>query len=309
MAPAACPESVAVRQESRVVEGGIKVGGRFRFTGIFGDPVEHSLSPAMHNAAYAALGLERAYLPFHVTPDRLRAAIHAIRALGLLGVNLTVPHKERAARMMAHLSDEARTLGAINCVVSRDGALHGDNTDARGLESDLREAGLSLEGKVVVIIGAGGGAAAALLGCVRLGASRIALCNRTVTRARRLVSRLARYAPEGATIAAHGLDLLTGSELLAQAGLVLNATSIGLTAAEFLPLEYAATPAECLFYDLMYARELTPFLRPAANLGRPTLDGAGMLANQGILAFELFNQVQPPRSLMRSTVMAALGRS
>jgi shikimate dehydrogenase len=290
------------------VNDAINLNGRFRFTGIFGDPVEHSLSPAMHNAAYKALGLERAYLPFRVTPERLRVAIHAIPALGLLGVNLTVPHKERALRMMAHLSDEARTLGAINCVVNRDGALHGDNTDARGLESDLREAGLELEGKVAIIIGAGGGAASALLACVRLGASRIVICNRTVPRARRLVRRLTRYAPAGTTLTAQGLDLLTGSDLLAQAALVLSATPIGLAATEFLPLKYATPPAECLFYDLIYARELTPFLEPASARGRWTLDGAGMLTNQAVLAFELFNQVPPPPGLMRAALMATLGR-
>ena len=287
---------------------GLKLDGRFRFSGIFGDPVEHSLSPAMHNAAYAALGVERAYLPFHVTPERLRAAIHAIPALGLLGVNLTVPHKERALRMMAHLSDEARALGAINCVINRDGVLHGDNTDARGLESDLREAGLELEGKVAVIIGAGGAAASALLACIRRGASRIAVCNRTVTRARRLVGRLSRYAPASTVITAHGLDRLTGSDLLAQAAIVMNATSIGLAAAEFLPLAYEAARSECLFYDLIYARRPTPFLKPAAALGRWTLDGAGMLANQGVLAFELFNGVAAPPGLMRATLMFALGR-
>src|SRR5271163_2538187 len=137
------------------------LSGRSRFTAIFGDPVEHSLSPAMHNAAYAALAMERAYLAFHVTPEHLRDAIRAIPALGLLGVNLTVPHKQRAARMMTRLSTEARLLGAINCVVNRDGVLTGDNTDARGLEADLRLASLVLEGKLAVIVGAGGAAAAA----------------------------------------------------------------------------------------------------------------------------------------------------
>jgi shikimate dehydrogenase len=291
------------------VEGGIKLSGRARFTGIFGDPVEHSLSPAMHNAAYAALGMERAYLPFQVTPVRLRAALHAIPALGLIGLNLTVPHKERALRLMDQLSDEARTLGAINCVVNREGVLHGDNTDARGLEGDLREAGIDLAGKVAVIIGAGGAAASALLACIRLGASTIAISNRTLAKAQRLRRRLVGYAPDATAITAHGLDRLRGSGLLSSAALVINATSIGLAGGEFLPLEYAATPSDGLFYDLIYAREPTPFLKPAAALGRRTLDGAGMLANQGALAFALFNEVPSPPGLMRATLMAALNRA
>ena len=123
------------------------LSGRTLLTAIFGDPVEHSLSPAMHNAAYAALKMERAYVAFHVTPERLRNALRAVSALGILGVNLTVPHKERAFRMMAHLSDEARRLGAVNCIVNREGVLYGDNTDARGLEIDLRDLGIALEGR------------------------------------------------------------------------------------------------------------------------------------------------------------------
>src|SRR5215471_14709842 len=108
------------------------ITGRTRFTAVFGDPVEHSLSPAMHNAAYAALALERAYLAFRVAAEHLHDAIHALPALRIAGVNLTVPHKEKAVAMMAHLSEEARLLGASNCVVNRNGELYGDNTDARG---------------------------------------------------------------------------------------------------------------------------------------------------------------------------------
>src|ERR1700689_1699433 len=102
-----------------------RLSGRTLLTAIFGDPVAHSLSPAMHNAAYAALATERAYAAFRVTPDHLREAIRAIPALGLAGVNLTVPHKERALRMMAHVSGEVRILRAVNCVINRSGQLHG----------------------------------------------------------------------------------------------------------------------------------------------------------------------------------------
>jgi len=291
-----------------------KLSGRSRFTAVFGHPVEHSLSPSMHNAAYAALGLDRAYLAFHVTPEALSTAIHSITALGLLGVNLTVPHKERAVRMMAHLSDEAKTLGAINCVINRSGVLYGDNTDARGLESDLKDSGLELEGRTAVIIGAGGAAAAAVLAVLRLGAGRIIIYNRTLSRARRLVRRFARYSglrdgDAHKLIEARDLNTLNQSGMLSSAALVINATSLGLHGDFFPSVEYAATPTHCLFYDLIYARRLTLFLKPAATLGRRTMDGAGMLANQGALAFELFNETASPSGLMRATLMAALGRA
>jgi shikimate dehydrogenase len=291
------------------------LSGRTLLTAVFGDPVEHSLSPAMHNAAYAALGIDRVYAAFHVTPERLRDSIRAIPALGILGANLTVPHKERAVRMMAHLSDEARILGAINCVVNRKGVLHGDNTDARGLELDLRELGVSLDGKLTLIVGAGGAAASALLASIRLGARRIIVSNRTAARASRLARRFAHHLGKrgggrpSQIIEARGLDTLTHAATMANVAVVINATPMGLKTGGFARLDYDATPADCVFYDLIYAPQSTPFLAPALALKRRVFDGAGMLVNQGVLAFELFNAIRPPDGVMRHALMAALGRA
>lgn len=290
------------------------LNGRTRLTAIFGDPVEHSQSPAMHNAAYAALSMERAYVPCHVVPENLRSAIHAIPALGVLGVNLTVPHKERAVRMMAAVSNEARALGAINCVINRPDGLYGDNTDARGLERDLRDVEAVVADQLAIVIGAGGAAAAVLLSCFRLGVRRIVICNRTVSRAKSLARRFGKYmnaqetAVSGRIIEVRGLDALLDPTLLSAAALILNATPMGLKTGGFAPLAYEATPEDCFFYDLVYAAEPTPFIKPAAALGRRTADGAGMLINQGELAFELFNQVAAPAGVMRRALMTQLGR-
>jgi len=288
-----------------------EISGRTRFTAIFGDPVEHSLSPAMHNAAYAALGIERAYLAFHVAPEHLHDAIRALPALKIVGVNLTVPHKENAVAMMAHLSEEALMLGAINCVVNRNGELHGDNTDARGLELDLRESGVVLQGRSVVIVGAGGAAASAVLACTRMRAGKILLCNRTVERAAKLAHRFTHLglALSGVLIRAGSLAALAEPAALADIALVINATPMGLKTGGFAPIAYDAAPADCVFYDMVYAREPTPFMAPAFALGRRALDGAGMLLKQGALAFELFNNVAAPVAVMRAALMAALGRA
>src|ERR1700694_92420 len=156
-APSAYATAVAERHRAvahAVAERALPLGGATRVTAVFGDPVEHSLSPAMHNAAYAALGLDRVYAAFHVRPPMLAAAVRALPALGILGVNLTVPHKERAVRMVAKLSAEARMLGAINCAVNRSAGLYGDNTDARGLERDLNSHNVELAGGVAIVSGA-----------------------------------------------------------------------------------------------------------------------------------------------------------
>ncbi len=284
------------------------IGGGTRIAAVFGDPVAHSLSPAMHNAAYAALTMDRVYVALHVTLDRLPDALRAIPALGLLGVNLTVPHKQAALEVVKRLSAEARLLGAANCIVNRRGVLYGDNTDARGLERALCELGVALAGKLAIVIGAGGAAAAALLAAQRLRARRIVIVNRTLSRAETLARRFAR-ASSKSRVQAAGLDALRDPELMAGAAIVMNATPIGLNATHFVPLDYGATPRDCLFYDLVYAPRATPFLKPAEKLGRPTADGAGMLLHQGALAFRLFNRVPAPIEVMRRALMEQLGRS
>ena len=285
-----------------------EISGATALTAIFGDPVEHSMSPAMHNAAYAALGLDRRYVAFHVTPQHLAAALRAIAALGILGVNLTVPHKERAARIISEQSAEARILGAINCVINRRGILVGDNTDARGLERDLRSRKLDLSGRLVLVIGAGGAAAAAVLCAIRMRAATIAISNRTVSRAALLARRFAPMLRRRSRIEAHGLDALENAAILADAACVINATPMGLTTRRFAPLDYAATPRECLFYDLLYAAEPTAFLKPALGRARPAADGAGMLVGQGELAFELLNGKAPPPGVLEHALRARLGR-
>lgn len=279
------------------------IGGATGLTGIFGDPVAHSASPAMHNAAYAALGMDRAYVPFHVLPSQLPAALRAISALGLLGVNVTVPHKERVARLVKRPSAEARLLGAVNCVSPRGGELFGDNTDARGLESDLAALSAPVKGRTVILIGAGGGGAAALLAVRRLGAKRVVLANRTRSRAVKLAARFDKLKIELCDLAT-----LQRPELIAEAGLVINATSAGLKSELFPPLAYQSAGSDCLFYDLIYAATPTAFLRPALQRGLRAADGAGMLLRQGALAFELFNGVKPPFNVMRDALYAKLGR-
>jgi shikimate dehydrogenase len=289
----------------------ICISGRTRITAIFGDPVEHSMSPAMHNAAYAALGMDRVYLAFQVTPKNFPAAMHAMPALGILGVNLTVPHKEAAARMLKNLSAEAKLLRAVNCVINdHRGRLRGDNTDARGLERDLRALNVDIRSRLAIVIGAGGAAAASILACSRMGAARIVVANRTRSRAVNLARRFpSSYASRRIELAARGLDALTDASMLADAALVLNATSMGLTTRTFAPLDYAATSPKCFFYDAIYRAEPTLFLREAIALGRPHADGTGMLINQGELAFELFNRVAPPAGVMGQALLERLGRT
>lgn len=282
----------------------IPITGQTRIVGIFGDPIAHTRSPAMQNAAFRALNLPYVYVPFLVRPADLAKAVQAIRAYNLLGVNVTVPHKERIVRYLDDLSAEAKLCGAVNTVVNRDGVLFGDNTDGRGFLASLQERGLSPQERAIVIVGAGGSTRAVLVSLIRAGSARITIANRTVAKARALVSA---YRTLGNTqLEAVSLDRLEDPALLSNAALIINCTSVGLHGESFPPLAFHATPRNCLFYDLLYRPERTSFLRQARVARRSTVDGRRMLLHQGALAFSLWTGQPAPLEAMTRALNRAL---
>lgn len=280
------------------------IDGQTRIIGIFGDPIAHTRSPAMHNAAFRSLTLPYVYVPFHVRPGELAKATRGIRALNLRGINVTVPHKERIIRSLDTLSPEAELCGAVNTVVNRDGRLFGDNTDGRGFVNSLQENGLAPRGAEVVLIGAGGSARAVLVSLIRARCAAVRIVNRTEAKAGKLVRACQ---PAGKTrLDALPLNTLRDPALFAGVGLVINATSAGLHGDAFPPLAYAATPAGCLFYDLLYRPERTPFLKHARAAGRPAMDGQQMLLHQGALAFALWTGQPAPLEVMGRALRRSL---
>jgi len=276
----------------------MSISGRTRIVGIIGDPVAHSLSPAMHNAAFDALHLDFAYVPFHVRRDALRAAIAGIRALGVAGVNVTVPHKEPIIPLLDSVSDTARRVGAVNTIINRDGRLHGENTDVIGILTALREARVRLRGTQVVVVGAGGVARAAVVALQDGGAAVVTVVNRTPRRARLLAKA---FDIPTARVNRAGLSALQDEARLKTVDLVINATSLGLHDEPFLPLRFAASPPHCLFFDLIYGRR-THFLISAAQARRRTLDGSSMLVGQGAAAFTLWTGRRAPLAVMRAAL-------
>ncbi|MCW5890089.1 MAG: shikimate dehydrogenase [bacterium] len=252
-----------------------------RVFGVLGDPVDHSLSPAMHNAAFAARGLPHCYLRFRVAPEQLPDALDEARRLGVPGLNLTVPLKETVLPLCDALTAAARRAGAVNTLTLRRGRIAGDNTDGRGFVRALPR-GLRLRGSRVVVIGAGGSARAVGAALVDAGCARLTIANRTPSRGAALAERLA--ALGDATIAAVGLGGLETRAILGDAALVVNTTPGGLTG-ETVAVRHALTPRSCVFVDLVYGPRPSRWLRAAAKAGRRTQDGAGMLLHQGALAF------------------------
>jgi len=271
--------------------------------GVLGDPVDHSLSPAMQNAAFAAARLPHVYLRYRVAPQALAAALDEARALGMGGLNLTIPLKEVALGLVDRLTAEAQRIGAVNTIVfeRRGDRLVGDNTDGRGFLASLRGR-VRLRGQTAVIVGAGGSARAVGTALAASGCARLVVANRTAARGERLASRLADLG--GAPIASVPLASRALRDVLGDAALVVNTTPAGLAGAG-LPVEPSATPSHCLFVDLVYGVRPSRFLARATRARRRTLDGGLMLLHQGALAFEAWTGRPAPRAAMARALRAA----
>lgn len=271
------------------------VGGATRVAGIIGDPVAHSRSPAIHNAAYADLDLDWVYVAFPVPAGQARAALEGMRALGIRGLNVTMPHKSDAAAACDRLSATAALLGAVNAVVNRDGELLGESTDGEGLVRSLRDEGVEPGGTSVLVLGAGGAARAIVLALVEAGAD-------VTVAARREEAALdaAALAPGARGVGFDDLDAT-----VAAASVVVNATPLGMRG-EPPPFAPEALQGQQLVLDTVYHPPETPLLTIARERGIPAANGLGMLVHQAALSFELFTDLAAPLDVMRA---AASGSS
>ena len=285
----------------------LSVNGETRVIGIFGQPIAHTRSPALHNAAFRALGLPYVYLPFSVPPAALGKATAGIRALNLVGVNVTVPHKEKILRYLDELSPAASLYRAVNTVINRHGSLYGENTDGQGFLRSLAERKRSVQDRDVVLIGAGGAARAVLVALIQAGSAQITIANRTQAHAKKLIRAYQSLGPT--QLASASLEALQDPARMKRAALVVNGIPLGLHNDTFPALDYGATPRGCLFYDLVYGPQPTVFLQRAHHAQRPTLDGRRMLLHQGALAFELWTGHPAPLRVMSSALARSLSVS
>jgi shikimate dehydrogenase len=248
---------------------------------LIGDPVAHSRSPHMQNAAFGHLGLDLRYRAIQTPAAELAERVALLRGPGYLGANVTLPHKQAVLPLLDRLEPQAAQIGAVNTIYKdAEGALIGANTDAPGLIADLEEAGMVLAGAAVLLLGASGAARAAAFALASAGAARLTIANRSLARAEALAAEL-RAAGLGGAIAALALDDQALPAAVAAAGLLINATSLGWQADE-TPLPEPPLSPGALAYDMVYRP--TRLLREAAARGATVRDGAGMLVQQGALA-------------------------
>ena len=260
--------------------------------GVIGHPVRHSLSPRLHNAAFRALDLDWVYLAFEVGPGAVPAALAAVRALDLAGLNVTMPHKADVAAGVDRLSPAAAALGAVNTVVNRDGELVGENTDGDGFVASLRESGFEPAGRRCLVVGAGGAARAVVRALGEAGAERVSVWARREDAAR----MAAALTPAGRP---------APLDEAADADLVVNATPLGMGTDTRFPLDPDLLHPGQTVVDLIYDPQVTPLLAEAARRGAVTVNGVGMLVHQAALSFRLWTGRQAPVDAMRAGLARA----
>lgn len=269
--------------------------------GVLGYPATHSLSPALHRAAFSRLGMNAEYRIFEIPPEGLDAFLKDSRR-SLQGFNITIPYKEQVIPFLDYVSGDARLIGAVNTVRVKAGRLEGFNTDGQGFMDDLAERGVDPRGARICVVGAGGASRAVCFFLAKASPEEIAVFNRDSRKATHLVEHLKEHFPKVTLRQAGSVDAL-GIE---RCRLLVNATSLGMKADDPLPVDARLLHKELFVYDLVYAPAETRLLRAAREKGAGFANGIGMLLHQGMLAFEIWTGVKPPREPMEQALRNAL---
>lgn len=286
----------------------LNINGQTKLVGLIGYPVEHSLSPAMHNSAFAALSLNWRYVPLPVLPERLGEAVAGLRAMSFVGANVTVPHKEAVMSYLDEVTPEAQAIGAVNTIVVREGRSIGHNTDWRGFLTALSEDGFDPQGKRAVVLGAGGAARAVVYALAQAGA-QVTVLNRTPARAEDLVQDFSPLFPSSSLLPTP-LTPQALEERTAEAHLFVNTTPVGMwpEVDKSIWPEDLAFPGHLTVFDLVYNPRQTKLLRQARAAGAKAVGGLGMLVHQGAVAFELWTGEKATVETMYEAANKTLGR-
>ena len=282
------------------------ISGKTRVCGIIGDPIEHSMSPAIHNAAFERIGVDYLYVPFRVKKEALGKAIAGMRALNIRGLSVTIPHKVAVIPFLDELDPLAERISAVNTIVNDDGVLKGYNTDAGGFLQALLEGGVEPKGKNVVILGAGGASRAISFILAERGAHLVIL-NRLLELdwAEELASRISQVFKQ--EVDALELNEENLAKVLAKADIVVNATSVGMSPnIDETPIPAKLLKPGLIVFDIVYNPIKTRLLREAEEVGAKTIGGLDMLVWQGVLAFEKWTGVKAPVKLMREEAIKGL---
>jgi len=285
------------------------ITGTTKLLGVIGHPIEHSLSPIMHNAAIAQLGVDYVYLPFPIRPEELSQALAGFAAIGVQGFNVTIPHKQSIMHLLSDISPLAQSVGAVNTVWRGKTGWHGTNTDVAGFLAPLRSLKADWSQTEALILGIGGAARAVVAGCAELGCANVRVIGRDRAKLEHFQHSWT-HSPLVVHLQTHLWEALPN--LLPTAGLIVNTTPIGM----YPNVEQSPISLEQLLhlrpgaiaYDLIYTPSPTLFLQYAAHYGATTLDGLEMLVQQGAAALEQWLDQAIPVDVMRRSLQQHLKR-
>ncbi len=286
----------------------MKISGRTKVCALIGDPVEHSLSPIIQNAAFRSLDLDYVYVVFNVKSGDLREAVYGVKALGICGLNVTMPHKTAIIPYLDELDETARKTGSVNTVLNNNGRLVGYTTDGVGALNALKHAGVDPSDKRIVILGAGG-ASRSISFTLAEHASELVILNRTFSKAKALKDAIRKALGDRAKVRALPLTDENLSVELADADILINATSVGMKPNENeTPVKQIYLRGDLVVFDLIYEPLETRLLREAKSIGAKVVDGLSMLVHQGAASFEIWTGVKAPVDVMMEAALEVIQR-
>lgn len=279
----------------------MKVDAKTEIYGLIGYPVKHTYSPPMHNAAFNGLGINAVYLPFEVKPENLKDMLSYAKAVGVRGLNVTIPHKENVLRFLDEIDTEASLIKAVNTIVNKNGAFIGYNTDGKGFVSSLKEDfGMTPKGKNFFILGAGGASRAISFSLALSGAARIVLVDAIREKAIKLARSLARNTScEAIALKREGRTM---KEMILNSHVLVNATPCGMKPRDPRVIDPALLHEGLYVTDVIYNPGMTRLLKDAKKRGARVSNGSGMLLHQGVIAFKLWTGKKAPAKAMRKAL-------
>lgn len=281
------------------------IDGKTQLCGLFGHPVKHTASPDMHNSAFEHLNLNYRYMAFDIKPNDVQAAIKSLPALGIAGINVTVPHKQAVCPHLDEISQEAKLIGAVNTVQIKGDKLIGYNTDAYGFTESLKTEGKTeIKNKTMCLFGAGGAGLAVAFGSALEGLKTIYIRELNEEQAINLIKRLNHNFPELKTV--YIQDPTDINNAVADSDFLVNATPLGLKDSDPLIVDADALHQNLIVYDLVYNPKETKLLKAASEKGSTAVSGMGMLLLQGAKAFEIWTGQKAPVEIMEKALRAKL---
>lgn len=266
---------------------------------VIGDPIEHSMSPNIHNAAFRELGMESTYIAYKIAKDELEEGIESLKKIQISGFNVTIPHKINMMKYLDKTDENCSLIGAANTVTNNEGILKGYNTDMDGFLDPINRRKIQIKNESVLLLGAGGAARAIVAGFAREGAKNITIVNRTLQKAKELVQFADKLGLDASTATMEEISDVTNHKF------IINATSIGLQN-ESTPIDAKQILADSIVYDIVYMPMNTDLIKKAKEKKATVIYGYEMLLGQAVRAFEIWHQKQPPYDAMKRSLVGAM---